>query len=100
MTSPAPSSAGSSVPVKFSLGANYGFAILAAGYPQSTQIDCTTLAPLGSPSPTQANGGGLQFADGTYSYIWKTEKSWAGTCREINVKLTDGTSHTADFSFR
>jgi photosystem II stability/assembly factor-like uncharacterized protein len=91
--------AGSAVPVKFSLGANYGLAILAAGYPQSIRIDCTTLAPLGSPSATQSNGG-LQFVDGQYSYVWKTDKSWGGTCRQVNVKLTDGTSHTANFSFR
>ena len=31
--------------------------------------------------------------------VWKTENSWAGSCRMLTVKLTDGTEHTAYFTF-
>jgi hypothetical protein len=32
--------------------------------------------------------------------VWQTEESWAGTCRELIVKLTDGTEFRARFSFQ
>ncbi len=35
-----------------------------------------------------------------YVYVWKTEKSWAGTCRQLQVTLNDGTVHTANFKFK
>jgi hypothetical protein len=34
-----------------------------------------------------------------YTYVWKTEKAWAGTCHQLVVSLTDGTFHRADFKF-
>ena len=94
--------AGAAVPVKFSLGGNQGLAILAAGYPQSQQIDCTTLAPSGSPAPTTAAGfSGLRYdaTSGQYIYAWKTDKAWADTCRAFILKLADGTTHQAYFKF-
>ena len=39
-------------------------------------------------------------ASGQYSYTWKTEKSWAGSCRQLIVRLVDGTEHTANFKFK
>jgi photosystem II stability/assembly factor-like uncharacterized protein len=97
-TAPATENAGRAIPVKFSLGANYGTGILADGYPQSVRIDCTTLAPIGGATPT--TGGPLEYADGQYSYTWKTVKSWGGTCRQFQVKFTDNRTYTANFSFK
>jgi hypothetical protein len=91
--------AGSAVAVKFSLGGDRGLAILAAGYPASVKVDCTTGAVLG-PVESTSSAAGLTFADGQYSYVWKTDKSWAGTCRELRVLLVDGTLHTARFKFK
>jgi hypothetical protein len=33
-----------------------------------------------------AGGSGLQFdsTTGTYTYVWKTSKSWAGTCQQFD----------------
>jgi len=90
--------AGRTLPVKFGLGANYGTDILADGSPQSVRIDCTTLAPIGSPSA--ATGGPLVFDDGQYSWNWKTDRSWGGTCRQLIFKLTDNVEHTVNFRFR
>jgi hypothetical protein len=95
--------AGSPVPLQFSLEGNEGLGIFAAGYPVSQQIDCTTNAPIGGTEPTKTPGSSrLTFDEetGQYLYLWKTEKSWAGTCREVIVKLTDGTEFRARFSFR
>jgi hypothetical protein len=48
-----------------------------------------------------AGNSSLSFdeASGQYSYIWKTDKAWAGSCRQFVVKLTDGTVQRADFKF-
>ena len=35
-----------------------------------------------------------------YTYVWKTDKAWAGTCRELLVRFVDGQIHIARFQFR
>jgi hypothetical protein len=49
-----------------------------------------------------AGSSGLNYdpMTGRYNYIWKTDKAWAGTCRQLTVTLIDGTSHPALFEFR
>jgi hypothetical protein len=94
---------GQAIPMQFSLGGNYGLNIIAVGYPTVTQISCTTGAPVNTGTLTDTAGGsGLQFdsATGTYTYVWKTSKSWAGTCQQFDLRLNDGTDHTADFQFK
>jgi len=94
---------GQAIPMQFSLGGNYGLNIIAPGYPTATQISCTTGAPVNTGTLTDTAGGsGLQFdsATGTYTYVWKTSKSWAGTCQQFDLRLNDGTDHTANFQFK
>jgi hypothetical protein len=95
--------AGQSVPVKFSLGGDQGPAIFAAGYPQSTEITCNSGSSVNTASETVAAGSSSLSYDvltDTYSYIWQTEREWAGTCRQLDVKLADGTTHSAHFRFK
>jgi hypothetical protein len=42
----------------------------------------------------------LSYGGGQYHYVWKTEKGWKGTCRVLEVKLVDGSVHTALFKFK
>jgi hypothetical protein len=93
--------AGRSIPVKFSLGGNRGLAILAPGSPTSTQFVCDASDPIDPVEQTTASNSGLTYdaATKTYTYNWKTNKAWAGTCRQFTLKLIDGTSRTADFKF-
>jgi len=94
--------AGSAIPVKFSLGGNQGLNILADGSPSSRQITCATGAPLDAIETTVTAGGSSLSYDpstGQYVYVWKTNKSWAGTCRQLDVQLSDGSHHIADFEF-
>ena len=96
-------SAGSSRPVRFSLAGFRGLGVLAPGSPTSQQANCTSGAPLGPPTPTSSPGGsGLTYDPATdeYTYPWKTEKAWAGTCRRLDVTLADGTTHSALFRFK
>jgi hypothetical protein len=47
-----------------------------------------------------AGGSSLSFSGDQYNYVWKTENSWAGTCRQLVLTLNDGTVHTANFKFK
>jgi predicted extracellular nuclease len=92
--------AGSGVPVKFSLGGDKGLAIFATGYPKSQVFTCDPSELQATVDETvTAGSSSLQYdpLTGQYTYVWKTEKAWAGTCRRLNVTLVDGTTHTADF---
>jgi Regulator of Chromosome Condensation (RCC1) repeat protein len=94
--------AGSAIPVKFSLGANRGISILAAGYPVSQPIGCSASSATDPIEQTVTAGSSSLTYDantGMYSYIWKTEKAWGGTCRLLTIRLVDGTDHTALFKF-
>ncbi len=93
--------AGRAVPVKFSLNGDQGLAVLAAGSPSSVPIACDSGAELDALEPTETSGqSGLSYdaSTDTYTYVWKTVKSWTG-CRRLTVTLTDGTAHSADFKF-
>jgi CSLREA domain-containing protein len=94
--------AGRSVPIKFSLGGDQGLAIFAAGYPRSRQIQCNTLSPVDSVEGTTTSPSSLTYdpVTGTYTYVWKTQKSWAGTCRQLTVQFVDGQTYLLYFMFR
>jgi VCBS repeat-containing protein len=95
--------AGAGVPVKFGLGADYGLNIFAIGYPTSKRIDCSTGLPTDPVEETVTiSKSGLHYdaASGLYTYVWKTDKAWKGTCRELNLKLADGTDHPVKFRFK
>ena len=94
--------AGSGIPLKFSLGGDQGLDIFAPGYPASTPIACDLTSPSVPVQETVAAGSShLTYNPNTgqYTFIWKTDKAWAGTCRELVLKLADGTSHSAYFNF-
>jgi predicted extracellular nuclease len=95
--------AGQAIPVKFSLGGYKGLNIFVTGYPLSQRISCNTSAPLADIEETlTAGNSSLSYSagDDRYNYVWKTEKSWAGQCRQLVVKLVDGTYHYANFKFK
>lgn len=94
--------AGRSVPVKFSLGGNQGLGVLAAGSPYSQQVTCGTNNVFDLQETGTAGSSSLSYdaSSDRYNYVWKTESSWAGTCRVLTVALIDGTTHTAVFKFK
>jgi len=97
--------AGSAIPVKFSLKGDQGLNIFATAtdgtkYPKSSVISCDPTADVDAIESTVTAGQSSLQYDSTldqYTYVWKTDKGWAGTCRQLEVKLTDGTSHKASF---
>lgn len=95
--------AGAAVPVKFSLGANHGLAIFETGCPKSQAVPCDSTAPVdGIEETVTAGGSGLSYdaTSGQYVYVWKTQTGWAGTCRQLVLKLVDGSFHRANFKLR
>jgi hypothetical protein len=94
--------AGVGVPVKFSLSGDHGLDIFAAGYPVSPKIACVSGTPQDAIEETIIVGSSslsYDAASDTYTYVWKTNKAWANTCRQLNITLNDGTEHKANFKF-
>ncbi len=95
--------AGRAIPVKFSLNGDRGLDIFAPGFPASGVIACDTSAtPIEITETLTAGGSSLSYDAGSdqYTYVWKTEKSWAGTCRQLVLQLKNGCVYRANFKFK
>jgi hypothetical protein len=95
--------AGRAIPVKFSLNGNKGLNIFAPGFPASGTITCDANAtPVEVTETTTAGSSSLSYDAATdqYIYVWKTESSWAGTCRQLVIQLQNGCVHRVNFKFR
>jgi hypothetical protein len=95
--------AGSAIPVKFSLGGYRGMDIFSAGSPSVRLLSCATLAAGELVEQTVTAGASSlaydQQAD-RYTYVWKTNRAWANTCRKLVLDFTDGSQAVANFDFR
>lgn len=96
--------AGSAIPVKFSVGGDKGTGILMPGSPWSQQVYCDSSLQTSSAvqeSTVTAGNNSLSYdpTSDQYSYVWKTDKSWAGQCRMLSLGLVDGKVYTAQFKF-
>ncbi|HEX5706957.1 MAG TPA: HYR domain-containing protein [Pyrinomonadaceae bacterium] len=95
--------AGRAIPVKFSLSGNKGLGVFAAGSPSSGAFACGTSDPVVDMSGTieaSENSFSYSASGDQYNFVWKTESAWAGTCRQLVLTLTDGTTHRANFKFK
>jgi len=94
--------AGAAVPVKFSLSGYKGLNIFQAGYPASQTVACVsfaTVAPIEETVTASSSSLAYDPASDQYTYVWKTDKAWANSCRVLMVKLSDGSTHGASFRF-
>ena len=96
--------AGVAIPVKFSLNGDRGLGIFAPGYPRVAELSSCGGSAGGEVDPVVGAGGsGLTYdpATGLYTYVWKTSKAWAGSCRRLELRFFDGgTEAHAAFDFR
>lgn len=85
--------AGDSVPVKFSLGGDRGLDVVS----RAAWRPCNV-----STGDASSAVGSLSYNPGParYTFMWQSEKSWAGSCREFLLVLRDGTTQAAFVSFR
>ncbi len=98
--------AGQGIPVKFNLSGDQGLSIFEEYYPKSIKINCNSSEDIDTIETTLAAGHSSLSYDptvnapiGQYTYVWKTDKSWAHTCRRLDVKLIDGETYSANFQF-
>jgi hypothetical protein len=94
--------AGSAIPVKFDLNGDQGMNIFATGFPKVTAITCPSAStPVDLiEEVVAASTSGLQYGSGQYIYVWKTDKAWAGSCRQLEVKFADGVSKYVKVQFK
>lgn len=94
--------AGSAVPVRFSLGGDRGLDIFESGTPTSVGIPCVD-EPVDQIEQTLTAGkSSLSYDPGNdrYTYVWKTDKAWAGTCRKLTLAFADGSVAEAEFEYK
>jgi hypothetical protein len=90
--------AGRAVPVKFAVEGASGPAL--SGQPTSVPTSCSAAATERTINETEAaEVSRMRVAGTSYTYLWKTNASWAGTCRRLLVTLVDGSIHEARFRF-
>jgi hypothetical protein len=95
--------AGRAIPIKFSLGGDFGLDIMAAGYPASAPVACDSSLPLDSVEETVSAGSSSLSYDADsdqYTYVWKTNKGWANSCRILTIMLDDGSVYQASLMTR
>jgi hypothetical protein len=90
--------AGSTVPIKFSLGGNFGLGVL-TGTPKAIAYSCESGVPTDEVETVSTANSGLTFTSGVYQYNWKTAKNATG-CFRFELRLTDGSTHIALFKLR
>jgi hypothetical protein len=96
-------SAGAAIPVRFHLTGGDGLSILDTGSPASQQLACSTGSPLAVvEETTTAGGSSLSYHAPTsvYTYVWKTDRAWAGSCRQLILHFNDGSSQVLQFEFK
>jgi hypothetical protein len=95
--------AGRAIPIKFSLSGYKGLNIFAPNSPASGPIACNSSDEAVILQDTVNAGSSSLSYDASsdqYIYVWKTDPSWAGTCRQLVVQLNDGSIYRANFRFR
>lgn len=87
--------------VRFSLGGDFGLDILAERSPLSRGYDCRSGTPIeGSrrlTRPLGAEGLSYEASSGIYTYAWEVQRTWLRTCRELILRLADGSVERARF---
>jgi hypothetical protein len=93
--------AGRAVPIRFIVDGIRGSAAL-RGTPTSSPVSCRAIRSENDVDETETAGrSGLRYEGqkNRFKYVWKTDPSWAGTCRTFVLTLVDGSTHEALFSF-
>jgi hypothetical protein len=78
------------------LGGNFGLTPFVTGYPTVTVTSCPaasvaryTIALSITTTGVKASKLNHNALTGQYTYLWVTDKSWAGSCRRLTLRFTD-----------
>jgi hypothetical protein len=94
-----PWKSGRPVPVRFSLGSYRGPAPVAAGYPSVVGCGAEPQSSVADRARGVWTRSRSKRARGVYRFLWRTEQRWAGSCRQLVLKLDDGTMHRVAVQF-
>jgi hypothetical protein len=89
---------GSTVAVPFTLTENRGLGARGVRV-VSQQVDCATLAPIPG-APIEDVPARVIAQQNAYTFNWRTDQAWAGTCRQLVLRIQDVTDPVAIFRFR
>jgi len=91
---------GKGVAVRFSLGGDFGLGVFESGYPQVRATACEAGAVVHQVEEAlNAKSSTFTFDPATqrYTYLWKTERSWVGNCRDLVFRFSDGQERLVRF---
>jgi hypothetical protein len=95
--------AGATVLIRFILAGSPGLDVIEEGWPKVAEVDCDfTEEPERGETAQRSRLFRHPVARRRrthYFLLWKTDKRWAGSCRQFMLKLSDGTVKRADFKF-
>jgi hypothetical protein len=95
--------AGKPVPIRFELGGDQGLDVIEDGWPQVAVVGCDFADEPESGEPARHPRWFRELVyrkrKKRYVFLWKTDRRWAGSCRQFMLKLDDGTVRRADFEF-
>jgi hypothetical protein len=91
--------AGVPVPIRFSLNGFKGARPEADGYPRSMRCGGGDVEAARASESKKKPAFQYDKRSDRYVMLWKTDKKWAGSCRDFVLKLDDGSVHTARFEF-
>ena len=75
---------GQTIPIKFSLGGDRGLNIFKQGFPKAVLIACPGTTTVVDDIEVYATAtSSLQYSGGTYQYNWKTPKTMANGCYQL-----------------
>jgi virginiamycin B lyase len=81
--------AGQTANLRFDAGGDLGD-ILSPGYPMSQEVDCDTGDGVTDLQAASSPGPGFRYVGHAYAFSWKTDRDWAGTCRELVLHFAIG----------
>ena len=95
--------AGVPVPIRFELGGDQGLDVVEDGWPQVAEIPCGSQEEPASGEPARHPRWYRELVfrkrRARYVFLWRTQRDWAGSCRQFMLRLDDGTVRRADFEF-
>ncbi len=93
--------AGQAVPIKFSLSGDLGLDVFFDGYPtfEFGSCDPSSGDPVEETVPDSNSGLTYDPVTNEYTFVWKTERSWANKCGTLTIVFDDGTVRNILFRF-
>lgn len=66
----------------------------------SAEAACDAVEPVAGATPVDGTPVRYEPGTRTFAFTWRTDRSWAGTCRQLQMELDDGTVRTMIVSFK